>query len=114
MLHLDIEVPRNADYIEHWQLLDRDGEPIDLTTDTLTASARNVAGGASVIASATITKDAGADGLFTMLWRGSDFDGFGGKMQVVRAAYDLKQTFSDGLSRIVCRGHLIIHPEVTI
>lgn len=113
MLHLDIEVPRNGDYFEQWQLLDRDGEPIDITGDTLSADARSIAGGTAKIASATITKDPGTDGRFQILWRGSDFDSFGGKMQPVRAAYDLKQIHSDGRSRIVCRGHLIIYPEVT-
>lgn len=113
MLHLDIEVPRNGDYFERWQLLDRDGVPIDITSDVLMADARSIAGGGSVIASAVIVKEAGTGGFFTMLWRGSDFDSFGGRMQPVRAAYDLKKNNSDGTARIVCRGHLIIYPEVT-
>lgn len=113
MLHLDIEVPRNGDYFERWQLLDRDGEPIDLTENTLLSDARPIAGGPDVIASATITKISGPDGYFEVHWNGEDFDSYGGKMQPVRAAYDLKMTYPDNKMRVICRGHLIIYPEVT-
>lgn len=110
---LDIQVPRNGDYFEEWQLRDIDGNPIDLTGHTLSAQARPTGGDSTVIANAIIAITEAANGQFTFRWRGSDFDGFGNRFALAVAAYDIKHIHPDGIVNIPVRGQLLIPPEVT-
>lgn len=112
-LELDIEVPRNGHYFEAWQLTDVGGDPISLIGHTITMSARAMAGSGAIVASADIDIDAGADGTFTVKWTGADFDTFPGATEIVRLAYDMKDTGPDGITKLVVRGQIILFPEVT-
>lgn len=110
--NLDIRVPRNGSYFQEWQLCDADGEPIQLGGSTLEMDARPIAGGGSVIASATLTLTIGDEGRFSVLWNGSDFAALGVPTEITRAAYDLKRT-TDGIPEIPISGHIILIPGVT-
>lgn len=109
---LDLEVPRNGNYYQEWQLCDSDGEPINLTGATLAMDCRAIAGDTSVIASAAILLVEPLNGQFTVNWDGSDFDNVEGKTEIVRLAYDLKR-IAGGIAEIPVRGHIVLMPEVT-
>lgn len=110
---MDIEVPRNGDYLRTWRLRDVDKVAIDLTGTTLEADARVVAGFGPVLASATITIEPGTSGLFSMRWHGADFDGVGSVTEVAAFAWDLKHRHADGIVEIVARGTINLIPGVT-
>lgn len=110
--NFDIEVPRNGHYYELWQITDVDQQPIDLTGHTLSMAARDAAGTGAIIATAILSIDDATAGSFHVKWTGSDFDAVQGATEVVRLAYDFKDTFV-GVTKIVCRGHIVLFPEVT-
>lgn len=112
MATLDLEVPRNGHFFRTWQFTDAAGEPVDLSTATLTMKARDTAGG-SVIATGTLTAITAAQGLFSAKWTGSDFDSYGNVFEATRASYDVKCVYGDGIIDILVRGQLIIIPEST-
>jgi len=110
---LDLEVPRNGDFITELRLTATGGAPIDLTGHTLESSARVIAGDGTVVASATVTAVEPTDGRFSLLWRGSDFADFGALTRIARFAYDFAHTYPDGLRLVPIRGTLALIPEST-
>ncbi len=112
-MRLDIEVPRNGDYFEEWQLIDVAGLPIDITGHTLQAKAQEIAGDGVVVGEATIAIVEAATGRFTMRWRGEDFDDLGEPTVRVSIAYDLKHTYPDGVRIVPAWGFLLLKPEAT-
>lgn len=109
---LNLEVPRNGHFFRQWQFTDIDGVPVDLSTATLSAKARDTAGGA-VLATATITAIDAAVGKFSVKWTGSHFDSYGSPFEAALASYDVKIVYGDGIIDVPVRGHLIIVPEST-
>lgn len=110
---LNLEVPRQGDFVREYELLDQSNAPIDLTGHTLAWSAREAAGSGSVIASATIIVVEAVSGRFRAKWHGPDFDAVGEVTEIVRVAHDLKHTYPGGEIDVPIRGELIIYPEVT-
>ncbi len=110
---ITIGIPRNGDFYREWQLLDYDEQPIDLTGHTLEMDAREIAGDGTVLASAVISIIEPANGIFTVRWRGEDFDGYGERTAVARAASDLKHTYPDGVRDVYPYCLLEILPEST-
>jgi len=110
---LDLEIPRNGDFVTELRLTATDGTPIDLTGHTLESSARVIAGDGAVVASATVTATEATDGRFSLLWHGGDFASFGALTQVARFAYDFTHTYPDGLRLVPFRGLLSLIPEAT-
>lgn len=109
---LDIDVPRNGHYFQEWQMLDSDGDAIDITGHTITMKATAVPGGSNV-ATATIAVLEATAGRISVKWTGSDFDSFGNVYQISRAAYDLKDVYPDGTINVPVRGALNVIPEST-
>ena len=109
----NINVPRNGMAKVMWQYCEDNGEPAVLTGCTIAATARNVAGGPDILASADVTVSVASEGIFTTLWDGSDFDSYGNPMAECIAAYDIKITRADSVIDVPMRGHLYIIPECT-
>jgi hypothetical protein len=110
---LDLQVYRNADYHETWQLSDTDNLPIDLTNCTLELRVRAVAGQGPVLATAVITINEPAFGIFTVFIDGAAFSGQPGATEVVRLAYDLRLTYPGGFQHIPAAGQVLLTPGVT-
>lgn len=110
---LNIEVPRQGDWIKELQLTDIAGVPIDLSGHSLAWSARLVAGSGGVVATATVSILEASEGRIRARWHGPDFDAVGIATQIVRVAHDLKETYPDGSIDVPFRGQLNIYPEVT-
>lgn len=110
---LDIRLYRNADYHETWQLNDVDNRPIDLTGCTLELSIRPVAGQGAVLATATITINEPASGIFTVLIDGAALSAQPGATEVVRLAHDLRLTYPGGFQHIPAAGQVLLTPGVT-
>lgn len=113
-IDFDITVPRNGDYFRTWQLVDADGNPIDITGHTLVLEVKNAAGDADPpIASATLTIEAQPFGIFDVLLEGADFAAVPGVMETVRLAWDLKRTDPTGIITIERRGAVVLQPGVS-
>lgn len=110
---LNIEVPRQGDWLKELQLTDIAGVPIDITGHTITWNSRVIAGVGAVIASATVTILEAANGMILARWHGPDFDSVGNQTEIVRVAHDLKDIYPDGTVDVPFRGQLIVFPEVT-
>jgi hypothetical protein len=112
--YLDIEVPRNGDYLRESQLVDVDDNPIDITNSTFVMSVRSAAGASgSVLASFTVTKlEPYAEGRFTEKLSGSALSAVAGAMEVVRLAYDIKRTDA-GIVTIEREGAVLLKPGVS-
>lgn len=111
---MDIEVPRNGDFLRTSQLVDDAGAPIDLTGNTLEMEIRRLPGdGGSAVATGTITIWPGIDGYFDELIRGADLGAISGTYAVVRFAYDLRRTHPDGILTVERRGHINYVPGTT-
>jgi len=111
---LNFEVPRNGHCVREIVLRDKGGDVIDLTGHSFAVDAKEVAGGGSVLASAIVNIVDATTGTIEIIWDGSDFDAFGSQFETVRVAYDIKDTYPDGLIDIPFRGQLFIIPEVTL
>lgn len=113
---LDMEIPRNGSDARLLKLYTRDEDgaeaPCDLTGCTVSAVARDIFGG-DEIATAAVNIDTPAEGLVSIEWRGSQFDGFGNLFATASAAWDLKVVDPDGLPTVPVRGILYISPEAT-
>lgn len=110
---IDLSVPRNGYLLKEFQLIDTDGNPIDITGNTITSDCRSVGGAEDIIASAIINIIEPQNGYFNMQWRGEDFDNFGNQFEAVRYAYDTRRHRQDGIPIVDIRGQLIIEPEST-
>lgn len=108
----DIEVPRNGSDFREYQMLDASGVAIDLTGWTITAQARDTAGG-TVIATATVALVEPTNGIFSVKWLGSQFDAYGSAQAMAVAAIDIKAIDASSLPIAITRGTLYITPEVT-
>lgn len=113
-VEMDIEVPRNGDYVRRSQLVDDKGLPIDLTSNTMELEIRRLAGDGGIpVASGIITIEPGANGYFEELIRGSDLGPISGTYAVVRFAYDLRRNHPDGIKTVERRGHVLLVPGTT-
>lgn len=115
---MDIEVPRNGDWIREGQLLAalRDGttEPIDLTGHTMELWIKRLAGDTGApLATGTITIEPGIEGYYEELIHGADLAAVTGQYNVVALAYDLRRTDPDGLLIVERRGAIYLTPGVT-
>lgn len=114
---MDIEVPRNGDYSRTAQLVDDAGQPIDLTSNTMTLDVRRLPGdGGQPVASAVVQIEPGIAGIFTETIRGADFasvTSLVGQYQIIRLAYDLRRVDGAGLITIERRGIISLIPGVT-
>jgi hypothetical protein len=110
---MDIRVPRNGDYFEDWQLHDSDDNPIDISDDTLELKIRAVAGQGSALASAVIDKHDPTNGIFSVRISGASLLAVSGQSEVARLAYDLRQTFPDGIQFIPVEGQILLTPGAT-
>lgn len=111
---MDIEVPRNGDFLRTSQLVDLDGQPIDLTSNSMTLEIRRLAGdGGAPVARGTITILPGIMGYFDELIRGADLAAITGPYEIVRLAYDLRRVDGGGILTIERRGSIILVPGVT-
>lgn len=115
---MDIEIPRNGDWIREGQLLatlaDGTTEPIDLTGHTLELEIRALAGDAgSPVATGDITVEPGIFGFYQELIRGADLGAVSGTYQVVTLSYDLRRTDPDGILTVERRGNIFFTPGVT-
>lgn len=106
---LDIEVPRNGDYFQEWELADSDGVATDITGHVLELDIRALAGGPP-LASADIEQVSTTR--FSVHINGPDLSGLDGETEIVRLAYGLRHTFPDGIVEVPVRGHVILTPEV--
>ena len=112
---MDIEVPRNGDYYNGWEFLDRDGYPIDFTGSTLALQIRTAAGAdGAPVASATFDNREDLLGRFNVKISGDDFDSIPNDMEVSRLAYDFRVTEPDGVEFVMLRGQIILVPGVTV
>ncbi|OGT55472.1 MAG: hypothetical protein A3E01_09190 [Gammaproteobacteria bacterium RIFCSPHIGHO2_12_FULL_63_22] len=107
----DIEVPRNGSDFREYQLVDATGAAMDITGWTITAQARDAAGG-TVIATATVALVEPTNGTFSAQWIGSQFDAYGDVMGLATAAIDIKAV-AGSLPIALTRGTLYITTEVT-
>lgn len=108
---MNFDLPRAGHFLREYTLVGQDDSPIDLSTATITASARDVPGG-TVLASAAVTKTDASAGKFELLWTGSDFDAYGSDSEVARPCYDVKVTDA-GVAEIPFRGQINLLPEIT-
>lgn len=113
-VQMDIEVPRNGDYMRQGQLVDDVGAPIDLTSNVMALEIRRLAGDTgSPIAAAAVEIEPGTNGFFTETILGADLGNVSGTFDVVRFAYDLVRTDSAGLRFVERRGFINYVPGVT-
>jgi hypothetical protein len=110
---LDLEVPRNGDYYQEWQLCDAAGAAIDLTSSVITMACRRIAGAGGIVAAAEIAIVDPTNGQFTVRWKGEDFFEIEGVTEIVRLAYDMRRV-AGGITEIPVRGHIVLMPEVTV
>lgn len=108
---LDIDVHRNATFLQEFTLYGDDDEVVDITDAVLTSTARSHAG-ADAITSADVSVSDGPAGKFTFQWDGDDFASFGSLTEPVVAVYDLKMVL-DGTPYILAYGVLNILPGIT-
>lgn len=104
----DIVLFRNEQREFSGQCVDELGEPIDITSTVFASSAKSQAGDAAVIASATFTKPSAEEGMFSLVWNGADFDGYGSVFAETRLSYDLKID-----NDTILYGQIILKPGVT-
>lgn len=113
---LDLEVPRNGSDSRLLQLMAPDDagveQAIDITGFSFSAQARDTSGGA-VIATASVSIDTAAQGLISLAWVGSQFDGYGHPQAAAVCSWDLKMTDLGGVPSVPVRGVLYITPEAT-
>ncbi len=105
---IDIVLFRNEQREFSGQCVDELGEPIDITSTVFASSAKAQAGDAAVVASATFTKPTPAIGIFSFVWDGADFDGYGSAFAETRLSYDLKID-----NDTLIYGQIILKPGVT-
>lgn len=110
---LDVMVPRNGHYQADWQINDDAEIAIDLTDSSLKLNIRSVAGQGAVLATAAIDPHDPTNGTFTVTINGADLSAVPGQSEIVRLAYDLVITFSDGKKGVLLRGQIILIPGVT-
>lgn len=111
---MDIEVPRNGDFSRTSQLVDTDGLPIDLTSNSMSLDIRRLPGdGGAPVASAAVDIEPGIQGYFTETIRGASLASVPGQYEVVRLAYDLRRVDGAGLATVERRGVLNLVPGVT-
>lgn len=108
---MDIDVHRNAVFMQEFTLEDNDGAVVDLTGATLAAVAASHAGEPTV-ATATINITDATAGKFTMEWDGADFGAFGSTSEVGLLVYDLKMEL-DAVPYIICFGCINLIPGIT-
>ncbi len=111
--YLDISIHRNADYLQEWQFCDNDGTPIDISDISFSLKIRANSGQGSVIASAIATKTDSENGKIQFKIFGSSFSSIQGQGEVVKLAYDVVMTYSDGIKFVPVEGHVILVPGVT-
>lgn len=112
-VELNIEVPRQGDFVREYTLADTNGDPHDLNGATIDWDAREVAGQGAVIASATITIIDAITGTIEAKWHGPDFDAVGEPTEIVRVAHDMKLVLDGGDIDVPIRGQINLMPEVT-
>jgi len=109
---LDLRVYRHGMYHETWQLRDVDGNPLDITGCTMQLYFRAAAGQGPTLLTSTFDIYGPAYGLFTVTFDGA-FPGVPGQSEVVRIAYDLRLTYSNGVRVVPVAGQLSIIPGVS-
>lgn len=110
---LDINVYRNADYQESWQINDDEGQPIDLTGCAVDMRIRAVAGQGLALATPSVTIADATHGVITILILGSSLASVPGQSEIVRLAYDLRLTYPDGVKAIPVEGQINLIPGAT-
>lgn len=108
----DLEVPRNGSDYREYQMVDVDDAAIDITGWTITAQARDTAGG-SVIATGVVELVEPTNGIFSIKWLGSQFDSYGDPRALAVAAFDVKAVDPSSIPIVPLRGPVYITPEVT-
>lgn len=113
-VNMDIEVPRNGSFARTSQLVDDQGEPIDLTSNEMALDIRRLPGdGGAPVGSAAVTIEEGNQGFFTEVIVGSDLAAVAGVYETVRLAYDLRRVDGTGLPTVERRGSILLTPGVT-
>ena len=104
----DIVLFRNEQREFSGQCVDELGEPIDITSTVFASSAKSQAGDADVIAEAAFTKGTPSLGVFSFIWDGADFDGYGSAFSETRLSYDMKIDNDN-----ILYGQIILKPGAT-
>jgi hypothetical protein len=113
-VNMDIEVPRNGSFARTSQLVDDQGEPIDLTSNEMAIDVRRLAGdGGAPVASFDVEVEPGTQGFFTESIVGTSLASVEGPFQTVRLAYDLRRVDGAGLPTVERRGSILLTPGVT-
>lgn len=113
-VNMDIEVPRNGSFSRTSQLVDDQGEPIDLTSNEMAIDVRRLPGdGGMPVASFAVEVEPGTQGYFTESIVGSAMASVSGVYETVRLAYDLRRVDGAGLPTVERRGTILLTPGVT-
>jgi hypothetical protein len=108
----DIEIQRNETFSYDFQVLNSEGDPLNVTGATFSMKVKERAGDTAVLATATVTVVDATIGHIRISLAGSALSAVPGTMEIVRLAYDLVMTLS-GVPRVIMRGTLVLVPGVS-
>ncbi len=111
--HIDIAIHRNADYLQEWQFCDNQGQPINIDDIDFSMKVRENAGQGPVVVTADVVRTDVINGRVQFKILGAAFSAIEGQTELVKLAYDIVMTYSDGIKFVPVEGHIILVPGVT-